>query len=82
MFPWTTTPNAGPAETWAERVKEIGYGIEDMLGPLYDREGNRLWLPRTPSTPMPGSVPAGSRPQKRKASLRSARGLPGRLTPI
>ena len=30
------------AETWAEQVGRIGYGIEDMLGPLYDSEGNRL----------------------------------------
>jgi hypothetical protein len=30
------------AETWAEMVGRIGKGIEDMLGPLYDREGNRL----------------------------------------
>ena len=29
------------AESWAVRVREIGEGIEDMLGPLYDRDGNR-----------------------------------------
>lgn len=29
------------AETWAEQVGRIGKGIEDMLGPLYDRDGNR-----------------------------------------
>lgn len=30
------------AESWAEMVGRIGKGIEDMLGPLYDREGQRL----------------------------------------
>ena len=30
------------AEAWAEQVGRIGKGIEDMLGPLYDREGQRL----------------------------------------
>lgn len=29
------------AESWAVRVEEIGNGIEEMLGALYDREGSR-----------------------------------------
>jgi hypothetical protein len=29
------------AESWAVRVEELGNGIEEMLGALYDREGNR-----------------------------------------
>lgn len=30
------------AESWSLMVGQIAQGIEDMLGPLYDREGNRL----------------------------------------